>query len=148
MVNLKELEGFFEARKQIGILLLRVFIGARLIYGVVDNIISWDQMIEFSHFLASHHFPLPIISAVISVYVQFFCGILLLIGFKTRIAAFVLVFNFLVAIFAVHISAGDSVEGTTPALAMLFGSLTLLFTGAEKLSLDHYFGSQKPGTSS
>ncbi|MTI23275.1 DoxX family protein [Fulvivirga sp. RKSG066] len=120
----------------IGLLILRLFIGFRLIYGVIDNILSWDKLLEFSEFLAAHSFPLPVVSALLSVYVQFICSALLIVGFKTRLAAIVLVFNFIVAFFAVHIPDHDSIEGMTPALAMLFGCLTLFFTGAGKLSIE------------
>lgn len=98
-------------------------------------------MIEFSHFLEVNHFPLSIISAVTSVYVQLIGSIFLLLGFRTRIAAFLLIINFIVALLCVHIPANDSIEGMTPALAMLFGCLTLLFTGADRVSVDHRFRS-------
>jgi len=120
----------------IGLLILRLFIGLRLIYGVIDNIISWEQMVEFSKFLTTHGFPMPLVSAVVSVYVQFIGALLMLVGYKTRLAALVLVVNFIVALFAVHIPIGDTVEGMTPALAMLFGCLTLFFTGSGKVSID------------
>lgn len=117
----------------IGLLLLRIFIGLRLIYGVADNILSWSKMQEFSTFLSSFGFPLPILSAVVSVYVQFFSGIAILIGFQIRIAAALMVFNFVVALIMVH--RHDSVEGMTPALAMLFGSACLFFTGAGRYKI-------------
>lgn len=120
----------------IGILILRLFIGFRLLYGVLDNVISWEKMLEFSHFLENNGFIMPTISAVLSVYVQLLGGIMLIIGFKTRIAAFFLVLNFVVALVFFHLKISDSIEGMTPAMAMLFGSLTLLFTGADKFSLD------------
>jgi putative oxidoreductase len=127
----------------VGILLLRLFIGGRLLYGVTDNVTSWERMLEFADFLSANNFPLPVVSAVISVYVQFFGALLILIGYKIRPASFVLTLNFLVALIAVHIRTNDSIEGMTPALAMLFGCLTFLFTGAEKISLDHYWRSKK-----
>lgn len=118
----------------IGLLLLRLFIGFRLLYGVIDNVLSWERMAEFAGFLQSQGFPVPVLSAVISVYAQFVAGACLVIGFKVRIAAIMMVFNFLVAYFMVHFQ--DSVEGMTPALAMLFGSACLFFTGAGKWSID------------
>ena len=119
----------------IGILLLRIFIGLRLVYGVIDNIISWQKMMEFASFLESHHFPLPITSAVLSVIVQFVGGLCILIGYKIRTASVVLVLNFIVAIVFVHIKSNDAIEGMTPALAMLFGNMTLFFTGGGRLSI-------------
>jgi putative oxidoreductase len=120
----------------LGILLLRIFIGGRLLYGVVDNVFSWDRMNEFAGFLQSNDFPLPLASAIASVYLQFIGGIVILIGFKIRSASFLMIINFLVALIFVHLRINDTIEGMTPALAMLFGCLTFLFTGAGKISID------------
>lgn len=139
MVITQKIENFLTANKHVGIFLLRIFIGCRLFYGVIDNVLSWERMIEFSDFLATNNFPLPVISAVTSVYVQFFGSIFILVGFKLRVASFFLIFNFLIALIFVHFRANDTIEGMTPALAMLFGCLTLLFTGADKISLENYF---------
>lgn len=135
-MNLTKIENFFDTRKDLGILLLRLFIGGRLFYGVIDNVLSWEHMLAFEGFLQANGFPFPLVSAVVSVYAQFICSIMILLGFRIRIAAIVMVINFIVALLFVHIATGDTVEGMTPALAMLFGSLTLLFTGAGKYSLD------------
>lgn len=136
----KTLSAKLESRQYLGILLLRIFLGARLLYGVIDNVLSWERMVEFSLFLESHGFPFPLLSAVVSVYVQFFGALSLLLGFKVRLFSFLLILNFIVALLFVHVAINDSVEGMTPALAMLFGCLTLFFTGADKLSLDNYVG--------
>ena len=91
-------------------------------------------MKEFSEFLQAQGFPFPLIAAVVSVYAQFICALLILIGYKIRLASFLMVFNFTIAIIMVH--HADSIEGMTPALAMLFGSITFLFTGAGKISIE------------
>ena len=127
----------------LGILLLRLFVGGRLIYGVIDNVVSWERMVEFSEFLEANHFPLPLLSAVVSVYVQFIGALLILLGYKTKYASAILIVNFLIALIAVHFAINDTIEGMTPALAMLFGCLTLFFTGPEKLSLHHYLSRRK-----
>lgn len=142
MIIIKKIKIFLDDNKSVGILLLRIFIGCRLFYGVVDNVLSWERMIEFSNFLEANNFPLPIISAIISVYVQLIGAIFILVGFKLRFASFLLSINFIVALIFVHFRANDTIEGMTPALAMLFGCLTLLFTGADKISLDNYFASK------
>lgn len=120
------------SNKDLGILFLRLFVGLRLFYGVIDNVLSWDRMMEFSEFLHGQGFPLPLVSAVVSVYAQFICSIFILIGYKIRFASFIMIANFLVALWMVH--RNDTVEGMTPPLAMLFGSLTFLFAGAGKFS--------------
>ncbi|MDN5212978.1 DoxX family protein [Fulvivirgaceae bacterium BMA12] len=142
MFNTQKIEQFLGANKHIGILLLRIFVGGRLCYGVIDNVLSWERMIEFSDFLKANDFLFPTISALVSVYVQFIGAMLISFGFKIRIASFLLTINFLVALLFVHFPANDTVEGMTPALAMLFGCLTLLFTGAEKISLENYLRSK------
>lgn len=139
MIKIQQVDRFLDTNKPIGILLLRIFIGCRLIYGVIDNILSWERMLEFSNFLQNNGFPFPTISAVLSVYIQFLGAIFILLGFKIRIASFLLIINFLVALIFVHLKANDTVEGMTPALAMLFGCLTFLFTGAEKISLENRY---------
>jgi len=135
-IKTNKLENFLKPKWDIGVFLLRIFVGLRLLWGVIDNIISWEKMMEFASFLEAHHFPLPTVSAIFSVTVQFICGLLVLIGFKIRIASIILALNFIIALLFVHIKSGDTVEGMTPALAMLFGSLTFIFTGAGKISID------------
>lgn len=133
------LETYFSARKHWGILLLRFFVGGRLFYGVIDNIVSWQDMIKFSEFLEQNGFPTPMISAIASVYIQFFGSILIILGYKIRWASIILAINFLVALIFFHLRIGDTVEGMTAALAMFFGCLTFIFTGAEKVSVDSHF---------
>lgn len=134
-----KLENYLKPNWDIGILLLRIFVGLRLLYGVMDNILSWEKMIEFAIFLEAHHFTFPTASAIFSVAVQFICGLLVLIGSKIRTASILLTINFIIALVFVHIKNGDTVEGMTPALALLFGSLTLIFTGAGRISVDKLF---------
>jgi len=128
----------------LGLLLLRLFIGLRLIYGVIDNIISWARMNEFAAFLAQFNFPFPLLSANVSVYLQAVCGICILAGYQVRIASMLMVLNFAVATF-VHLKMVDSVEGMTPALALLFGCLCLFFTGAGCYAIDKNGSLQKTG---
>jgi putative oxidoreductase len=91
-------------------------------------------MIEFSQFLEAHHFPLPIFMAILSVSLQLVAGLLILVGRRTRWAALILIVNFLVAIIMVH--RNDSLEAMTPALAMFFGAVLLLFTGPGAFALE------------
>lgn len=140
MKTLKSINSYLDSHQSLGIFLLRVFIGFRLIYGVIDNIVSWEKMLEFSAFLENNGIPFPTFSAILSVCTQFLGALLLIIGYKTRLAAFTLVINFIVAI-GVHIGFNDSIEGMTPALAIFFSCITLLFTGAGKIAIrDSFIG--------
>ncbi len=124
-----------------GAIFIRVLIGAHLIIGVQDNIISWERMLEFKSFLELQGFVFPLVSAVVSVYAQFICGVLYLTGWKVRYAAIVMIVNFIVALLMVHI--GDTYSGMFPALVMLLGSLFLLFNGPGSFSLEKYFSDKK-----
>ena len=123
--------------------MLRLFIGGRLLYGVIDNILNWEKMMEFSDFLQNLNFPLPTVSAVLSVSFQFLAAMSILLGYHIRLFALIMALNFVVALVFVHLPLEDSVEGMTPALAMLFSCLTFFFTGAQKYSIDHHFSEVK-----
>lgn len=116
---------WLDHNKDIGVLLLRLFIGTRILYGVTDNVLSWTHMIAFIDFLQADGFALPLLSAVVSVYVQFISGLLIITGFYIRLAAGAMIINFTVALLMVHLR--DSFERMTPALAMLFANILFLF---------------------
>jgi putative oxidoreductase len=128
------MDRWFERNKDIGLLILRLFVGIRLIYGVQDNILNWHHMKEFETFLVQHRFPFPLISAIVSVYAQALAGILLIAGFQVRWAAVLMIINFLIAMLMVHV--GQTFEQLTTVLFMLISSMTLLFTGAGRFSID------------
>jgi putative oxidoreductase len=65
---------------------------------------------------------------------QFIGGVLLIIGYKTRLIATPLIVTFLVAYFLVH--ADDPYKDSFQAIQMLAVSLFFLFNGSGKLSLD------------
>ena len=69
---------------------------------------------------------------------EFFGGLALVLGLLVRPAAAALAFAMLVAVFAVHFSKGFFLDkgGYEYALALLAASLSLLFSGAGRLSLD------------
>lgn len=128
------MEDWLNRNKDIGLLVLRLFIGIRLFYGVQDNLFSWHQMKEFEAFLTQFRFPLPLVSAIVSVYAQALASILFIIGYKVRQAAALMIVNFLVAVVMVH--WGQSFEQITTVLFMLVTSTALLFTGAGRYAVE------------
>src|SRR5688572_3095557 len=84
------------------LVLLRVLIGAFLMWGTWDNIASGERMAEFAGFLAQLGCPAPEITAPVSVYAQFICGALILLGLLTRWAGLIMTVNFIVAVWLVH----------------------------------------------
>jgi putative oxidoreductase len=69
---------------------------------------------------------------------EFFGGLALILGLLVRPAAAALAFAMLIAIFSVHLSKGFFLDkgGYEYALALLAASLSLLFSGAGRLSVD------------
>jgi putative oxidoreductase len=123
-----------EKLKEYGPLFIRLIIGFHLIYGTQDNVFSYERMQEFAAFLSAHNVPLPLFSAFVSVYAQFICGILFILGAFTRYAAVVMIINFIVAILVVHL--GDPYPAKFPALVMLAGACFLFLHGPGELSID------------
>jgi putative oxidoreductase len=69
---------------------------------------------------------------------EFFGGLFILLGLLTRPSALVLAFTMIVAIFAVHFQNGFFMSngGYEFGLALLAASVSLVFSGAGKASLD------------
>lgn len=124
----------------LAILILRIVFSARLIYGVIDNIISWERMLEFSAFLEANGFPLPLTSAIISVYLQFLAGLCWLIGYQVKWASIIMCGNFTIALIGVHLSHGDTYLNMAPAIHLLAISIFFALTHPGKYALDHKKG--------
>ncbi|HYE50494.1 MAG TPA: DoxX family protein [Azospirillaceae bacterium] len=118
----------------LGLLLLRLVTGAFLIHGTQDNILSHERMQEFVGFLTQFGFMWPEVMAPLSVYAQFTCGVLMILGLLSRWAGAVIAFNFVVAVAMVHWS--QDFRGWWPALVLVFIGLQLALGGAGRYSLD------------
>lgn len=125
---------FLKQYGDVSLLSLRILTGAFLIYGTQDNILSDARMQEFVQFLAKHRFVWPELMAPPSVYAQFVCGVLFVIGLLTRWAGWVMTFNFVVAVVMVHWS--QDFRGWWPAIVLVFISLHFALQGAGRYSLD------------
>ena len=117
-----------------GLALFRVFLGVVLMYGTWDNVVSHERMLEFRDFLAANDFAYPLFCAYLSAWAQFACGLAIAIGAVTRVAAAIMVVNFVVALGMVHV--GLPFPANIAPLAMLFGALLLVLDGSGPLSLD------------
>lgn len=116
------------------LLLLRVFVGLFLIWGVWDNITDPARMREFAEFLRTHHFASPELLARISVYVQLAVGLCFILGLFTRWAGLLCALNFIVAIAMVDRFGG--MRGIFPSGCLVFIGLYLATHGAGVLSAD------------
>ena len=131
---MERLNKYFEKRKDYGAIFLRLVIGWRLIAGVLAYAIQSKPISEVSGYFTELKLPVPVAGAYLSVYAQFICGILFVIGLWVRPAAIVMVINFTIAILAAHLH--DSVEKSFAAWVLLGASLFFLFNGAGKISID------------
>lgn len=125
---------FLKRYGDLSLLFLRILTGAFLIHGTQDNILSDARMQEFVQFLAKKGFAWPELMAPLSVYAQFICGGLIVIGLLTRWAGVLMTFNFIVAVVMVHWS--QDFRGWWPAIVLVFISLHFALHGAGRYSLD------------
>ncbi|HVP55059.1 MAG TPA: DoxX family protein [Candidatus Eisenbacteria bacterium] len=124
----------------------------RLVLGVVffahgaQKMLGWFGGYGFSgtmgFFTHAMHIPAPL--AFLAICAEFFGGLGLIVGFLSRVAAFGISINMLVAIFTVHIhngffanwtgqQKGEGIEYHLLALALL---LVVMIKGAGALSVD------------
>lgn len=116
------------------LLLMRLTVGAFLIYGVWDNIVSAERMAEFIEFLRKFGFPLPEFMARLSVWAQFLCGLAFILGLATRWAGLVCAFNFVVAI--VMVDQHQGVRGSFASACLVVIGLYLAAHGPGRIALD------------
>jgi len=124
---------WLDRHRDTGVFLLRLFVGFRLLAGVVDNIFSWPRMLEFRDFLQVFGFPVPLVCAILSVYAQAIAALLIIAGLYFRYAALLMIINFTVALIMVH--WGQKLEEITTPLLLLFIFILFLFQGAGSLTL-------------
>jgi len=116
------------------LLLLRVFVGLFLIWGVWDNITEPARMHEFGEFMRRHHFSSPEILAPLSVYAQLVIGLCFITGWFTRWAGILCILHFIVAL--VMVDRFDGIRASFPSGCLIAIGLYLATHGAGRLSLD------------
>lgn len=129
-----------------GLLLIRVTVGAFLVWGVFDNIVSHERMQEFVDFLAHFGFPVPEVMARLSVWAQFSVGLAFIAGLLTRWAGLICAINFIVAL--VMVDAAGGIRASFPSACLILIGIYLALYGAGRFSLDYLLESpeNKKGT--
>ena len=95
---------------------------------------------KLQSFLAGDHdFPdplhlSPVVSHALTVFAEFFCAILLILGLFTRLAASVLIICMLVIAFMIH--GKDPIGDKEQSLLYLTSFIVIFLTGPGKYSLD------------
>ena len=125
---------YFGRYQRYGILILRLTFGVHLLIYAGDNVFSYHRMLEFRDFLHGFGVPYPLLAAFLSVYVQFACGLLLILGFKVRLAGFFIFIHFIFALLIAHV--GTPYQAYFPAAQLVAVGLFFLLQGAGPLSID------------
>jgi putative oxidoreductase len=120
--------------KPYAVLLLRLIVAWRLLAGTWPYVSASKPIQEVIDFFQLLELPFPAVSAYLSLYAQFACGILLLIGWLTRPAALILFINFSVALWVAH--RHDPIETSFQAWALWTISIYFFFHGAGNFSID------------
>ena len=116
--------------------LLRLALAGILIFHGQSKVFGLEQTASF---LGNIGFPAPLLFAVIAASIEFFGGILLLLGLLTRLAALLVALEFIVVILLkifpslIQVDSYGKIEYDILVLAV---ALTLLFIGSTKLSLE------------
>lgn len=116
-------------------LALRIYVGAFLVWGVWDNIVSAERMAEFAAFLAALGCPAPALAAPASVWAQLIIGLLIIPGLLSRWSGLLLAANFAVAVALLGLAGADG-RGLFPPAILIFVGALLATRGAGALSAD------------
>ena len=121
--------------------LLRIVLGVIITYHGYLKLFVAGGLPGTTAFFAQVGLPLPNYSAILVAFAEFFGGLSLLLGVLTRLAAFVLIFQMLVALFKVHLKNGLLVSkgGYELVLVILAGLVVILVNGTGKLSFGKLF---------
>jgi putative oxidoreductase len=111
---------------------------------------GWQKLTEMGlgnfggQMLARLGVPLPVFMGYVITFLEIIGGILLIIGFLSRLAALLLTINLVMAILLVKVNvgflSGSSGTGAELDLALIAGLLVILFAGPGRLSVDHALG--------
>ncbi len=118
----------------------------RLVLGVIFINHGWGKVRGFFKWLNQSEWGLvgnvsgiefliilpPVAWAILATVAEFVGGIFVLVGFRTRLAALSISLVMVVAIFGVHLPAGDNIEFQLALLAM---ALSLIFSGSGRFSI-------------
>ncbi|WP_370896299.1 DoxX family protein [Chryseobacterium gossypii] len=125
--------------RDIILLIVRVFIGFSMLSHGFPKLLTLleGEKIEFFDFLGLG----PQISLILTVFAEFVCSILLILGLFTRVALGFLIFTMIIAGFVVH--SADPFKTKELSLIYLSVYLLLMAFGAGKISVDRMIEKRK-----
>lgn len=123
----------------LALLILRIGVsGLMLTHGIPKLMILFgDNPIQFGN-------PIGIgvmASLILAVFAEVICSVLILIGFKTRLAAVPLIITMFVAYFIVH--SGEAFKSRELSLFYLIVYIVLFIAGSGKFSVDYFTGKKR-----
>ncbi|SFT73773.1 putative oxidoreductase [Algoriphagus locisalis] len=118
--------------EDIGLLILRLGAGGMILTHGYPKLMRFfgEEPIKFMDFLGLG----PVVSLSLAVFAEFICAILILIGFKTRLATIPLIITMLMAAFVAH--ASDPFGRKELPLLYCTVFICVLIFGAGKFSID------------
>jgi putative oxidoreductase len=124
-----------------GLLLIRVILGLVLMFHGSQKLFGWFEGKGMApHVEAVEKMevvPMPQVSAYLSAGTEFIGGLLLVVGFLTRLVAIPVAINMFVAAILVHGAAFALAKGGMEyALTLGIMATALIFTGAGRFSVD------------
>ena len=131
-----------------------VILAARVLLVLLYLIFGWSKRTNYSEtvsYMATTGAPVPQISAVIAIAIEFFIGLAILVGIFTRpLALLMAVYTLATALIGHHywtMSGADQLANETnfyKNVSIMGGFLLLFITGAGKYSLDGIFEERSP----
>lgn len=123
----------------LGALVMRLVLGAIMVAHGYEKVIPHGALYNFTHMVS--HLGLPAGLGYVAAFTEFFGGMLLIVGFLTRIVGLLLVVDMAVAIDKVHLHGGLLGKNNFALpLACLALALMLAFAGSGWLGLDTMIG--------
>lgn len=116
--------------------ILRIFAAAFMIYGH-----GWGKLMNvFGGNFPAGFDPIgigPELSMILSAFAEGICAFMIMIGFWTRLASFILILNMFVVAFIYHLPAGDFLRGMESAVLYQLIFIVIFLLGPGKYSLDN-----------
>ena len=131
---------FLNRLQPLGLLILRLALGAIMIAH------GWQKIADHMHGITGmiHQLGLPTFMAYVVVATELGGGILIVVGFLTRLAALAIFVDMVVAILKVHLPHGlfSSNGGFEFPLACAAIAFSLIWSGAGPIAIDWLWGSK------
>jgi uncharacterized membrane protein YphA (DoxX/SURF4 family) len=123
---------WLDENKDVGLLVLRLYLGLRLFTGSLRRFVEPDRLDAFSEMVRELVVPLPGVVAVLAFLVQLVGGLLLILGRKTRAAAIALAVVLILCLLLLQ--HNDHLHPGMPPLAALAICMIFIFISPGRFS--------------